>query len=417
MRAFTYLGAVLCGWTVILPSAAAAPMTLSLSEAVAMARQNAPDVRMAEGMLHQAQARRVGAGVIMPVNPRVYAEARPAITGSPWELGYAANMENQFEVFGAPAARVREAQQYAKMADAGLQLERYNTQYRTCQLYIELQLGQQLLLELEQMLVQARRVLHASEHRLQQGAGSDIDVAAAKLELSELVLAQQHETAQQTNLQMQLRQLLNLAPTQAIILSTPVQSAPATIARTDAMQQALIQRPELTVIRERLLALAARRNTLKAEIRPKVGIFTGVDQAPLSPAFGQLGVSIELPVARRNATDLAIVSATETYEEKHLQLELERIERDLTVAQEKLKVYREQLVTLDEDALPAAQHAMTLVESGWLAGRFDIFRVVNAARNLTRLRTLKLHILGTAWKERIALAHAMGIQDPSGVVP
>jgi outer membrane protein TolC len=62
--------------------------------------------------------------------------------------------------------------------------------------------------------------------------------------------------------------------------------------------------------------------------------------------------------------------------------------------------------------VPAAERTLELVEQGWLAGRFDVFRVATAARDLVRVRAARLDALEMAWRARIALDRAAG-----GVTP
>ena len=51
---------------------------LSLEQAMEYAAQHAPQVRIAESTLLEAKASRAGAGVVLPANPRLFAEGRAA---------------------------------------------------------------------------------------------------------------------------------------------------------------------------------------------------------------------------------------------------------------------------------------------------------------------------------------------------
>jgi outer membrane protein TolC len=55
-----------------------------------------------------------------------------------------------------------------------------------------------------------------------------------------------------------------------------------------------------------------------------------------------------------------------------------------------------------------AERTLALVETGWRSGRFDIFRVTTAARDVARVRSLRLDALEAAWLDRIALERATG---------
>src|SRR4051794_12300870 len=75
---------------------------VSLEQAMAIAESRAPEVVMARHATREASARRVGAGVIMPTNPRVQFDLRPPITGGTiGDIGYAATLEAPFDIGGA----------------------------------------------------------------------------------------------------------------------------------------------------------------------------------------------------------------------------------------------------------------------------------------------------------------------------
>ncbi len=95
---------------------AAVPLSLSLPDALARAKASGPEVTRAHFAAREADARRVGAGLVMPANPRLAVDARPLISGGSGSLGYAATLDFLFDVGGAPRARVREAARFSDVA-------------------------------------------------------------------------------------------------------------------------------------------------------------------------------------------------------------------------------------------------------------------------------------------------------------
>ena len=91
-----------------------------------------------------------------------------------------------------------------------------------------------------------------------------------------------------------------------------------------------------------------------------------------------------------------------------LEIEARRIVRDVFASRSAYESRREQLRILTEGALSNAERTLELVETGWRSGRFDIFRVTAAARDLARVRGLRLDLLEAVWMERIALDRAVG---------
>jgi outer membrane protein TolC len=89
--------------------------------------------------------------------------------------------------------------------------------------------------------------------------------------------------------------------------------------------------------------------------------------------------------------------------------------RDVVAARAAYETRRRELQSLRDAALPAAERTLELVEVGWRSGRFDIFRVTNAARDVARVRGLRLDALEAAWMERIAVERAIGGAAPSSI--
>jgi outer membrane protein TolC len=58
--------------------------------------------------------------------------------------------------------------------------------------------------------------------------------------------------------------------------------------------------------------------------------------------------------------------------------------------------------------MPAAERAFALIERGWKAGRFDVFRLTAAARDVVRVRAQHLDVLEAAWLARVELDRASG---------
>jgi hypothetical protein len=111
------------------PRAAPSAIVLTRERAIEMARERAPEVRLAVHRVREAEATRVGAGLVMPANPRLAVEARPSILKSEYpsrQLGYSAVLDTLFEVGGAPSARVREAGLRARSSQLEAEVVRFH---------------------------------------------------------------------------------------------------------------------------------------------------------------------------------------------------------------------------------------------------------------------------------------------------
>lgn len=380
---------------------AATPVELSLEEAMERAADRAPLVQLAASVERQAVASGVGAGVLLPANPRLYGEVR-ADRGRGTD-GYAAGIEAPFELFGGAAARVDEARRRAQAAAADLAIERQAARYRAWELYLELALAAQRLSEADAAIEIAARIAEASARQLEAGASSEIDLAVATASLAEQRALRGAVLAGREELVLALRELIDLPPDAALVLSTSAGAVPACGPGAPDPGERVGQNPELAAIRARIELLERGRVRLEREARPKVSVLLGVDAAPGSPAYGQLGIGLELPVAQRNQGPRAVAAEQLGAEQLRLALATRRLVRELEARQRACTARASEVRLLTEEAIPAARRNLELVERGWRAGKFDLFRVTSATRDLVRLAQARLDVLSAAWREHITI--------------
>jgi cobalt-zinc-cadmium efflux system outer membrane protein len=393
----------------VVSPAAGAPLSLTLKEAMARAEERAPDVVLAGYALREVKAQRIGAGILFPVNPRIQADARPLVTsGTLQDTGYAAALELYFDPGGAPRARVREAERASDVATADLSLERLRGRIAAWTAYLQVRVAETRIEETKALLTIGERILRASEQRGAAGASGDIEETLATTDLGLLRAAIASAGRQREEHLATLRDLLDLPATQEIVLTTPLDEPPAPPDKEAIVARALTSRPELAQIRARLAFLDARYERLGRERAPRLGAYMGVDAAPVSPVFGFLGLSIELPVFQRNQGPRAVVDVARATEAERQELQARRILREVAAIYTAYESRRTELTLIAGTAVPAAERTLELVEQGWLAGRFDVFRVATAARDVARVRASRLDALEAAWLSRIALDRAAG---------
>lgn len=408
--ALAWLLALLATLTVMPNEARAeAPLSLSLKDALERAEQRAPEVVLAGRAVREAQAQRTGAGIILPVNPRLTVEARPLLTAGPFgELGYASSLEMLFDLGGAPRARVVEAERAAGVATADLSLERLRGRIAAWVAYLQVRIAETRIDETRALVAIGERILNASKQRGAMGASGDIEETLASADLGQLRASIAAASRQREEHLATLRDVLDLPMTQPIVLTTPLDDPPPPPDEETLLRRAVEMRPELAQIRARLALLEARYERLGRERFPKIGGYVGVDAAPVSPVFGILGIAIELPFAQRNQGPRAVTDAARATEMERQEIQARRILREVTALHAAYGSRRVELELIEKTAVPAAVRTLELVEVGWLAGRFDVFRVATAARDVARVRAARLDALEGAWMARIALDRAAG---------
>jgi len=387
---------------------ASAPLSLSLPEALARAKVDGPEVTRARFAVREADARRVAAGLIMPVNPRLAVDARPLISGGSGTMGYGATLDFLFDVGGAPRARVREAARWSAVAQAELDMSRASARVRALSSYVAAQIAQLRIIEADAGLVVARRVLDATQRRVNAGAGSELDASSAQLQVAELEAARMAFERDVATSLMDLRDALDLESDVPLTLTSSVVEVPRVEEVSALLQRALTSHPELKTIQARVALWSATEERLRKELFPKLGFYAGVDSAPLSPTYGVLGLSVELPVAQRNQGLRAQSARARESAEADLALEARLLRRAVLAALSSYESSRRELERLSSQAVPAAERTLSFAEAGFQAGRFDVFRLLAAARDSLRVRASRIDAIEAAWVARIELERAVG---------
>jgi outer membrane protein, heavy metal efflux system len=384
-------------------------LSLSLADALESARKRAPEVALAEHAIRQAEARGVGAGLIMPVNPRLSFDVRPPLeSGSYRDSGYAALLEFTFEAGGAPHARVKEAEREVGVARADFALDRASARLRAFTAYVRVQIAELRIAEAGYALQISKRLLDAAEHRVRVGAASELEQASAELEFAQVRASEVASIRDRDLRLMELRDALDLTPTVELRLTSPILDPPELADVARLLDHAARRHPLLSALKARAELLEATQARLEKELFPRLGLYTAIDAAPLSPTYGVLGVSIELPCVQRNQGPRAVVERAQDALHARVELEARRLARNVVAAWDGYRSRRLELEHLTQNALPVAERTLLYAEAGWQAGRFDLFRLLAAARDALRVRAGRIDVLEAAWLARIDLERAVG---------
>ena len=391
-------------------AAAAEQLRLTLHDALERANQRAPELVLADLQIREVGARRAGAGILLPENPQLNIEARPAVTGGSFfgDMGYGGSLNAMFDLGGAPSARVKEVERDVELANASRNISRIEARLRVYSAYLEAQLAGLRASEAKRGIELAERVLDAATKRIEAGAGADFERASAEVELARVRVHEQAALREREQALMTLRDGLDLPASLDLELTTAAESPSELAPVATYLQSAEKNHPDLLVIEARTRSLLATRTRLEREVFPKLGLVAGVDAAPVSPIFGILGITGELPVAQRNQGPKAVVARELETEEARLDLQRRRIFRDIRAAWDAHSRRAAEYAVLSESALPAAERSFELADAGWRAGRFDWFRVALAARDLVELRSARIQALSALWNARVVLARARG---------
>lgn len=389
--------------------ATANSVALRLEDVRTRARERAVEVLRARSEAAQAALRAEGVAKVLRANPRLQADLRPPVTGGTWhDSGYAAQAELLLDVSGASSARAGELRAESALLDRTADLRALEAELEAVRSYAAVSVAALRVKSAEELMRSAETLRAAAVARRQTGATGDIDVAVAEGELAESKALLAATQRAQWSASMALRTLLDLQAGDELSLTTPMTDAPAAMSATDVLARAAAARPELKLAQAREALLRVSSDRLGRETWPQFGIYGGLDAAPVSPVFGFVGLSVELPLVLRNrGAKLAVAKAIDT-EAARSAFELRQLERDVILAEQAYTQRTRELEVVLQEALPAAKRTRELVEIGWRAGRLDIFRVVASARDVARAERAYADALEGVWNERTVLARQVG---------
>ncbi|HKO50799.1 MAG TPA: TolC family protein, partial [Polyangiaceae bacterium] len=294
------------------------------------------------------------------------------------------------------------------VAQADIAMSRTSARVRALSGYVSAQIAELRISEADAALVVARRVLDATQRRVVAGAGSELDASSAQLQVAELEAARMAFERDRASSEMDLRDALDLESDVPLTLTSSVMDLPQVGDVNVLLQRALTTHPELKAIQARVALWSATEERLSAELFPKFGLYAGIDSAPLSPTYGVLGLTVELPVAQRNQGLRAQSARARESAEKDLDLEARLLQRAVMAALGSYDSSRRELDRLSSQAVPAAERTLSFAEAGFQAGRFDVFRLLAAARDSLRVRASRIDAIEAAWFARIELERAVG---------
>jgi cobalt-zinc-cadmium efflux system outer membrane protein len=409
-----------CGGAITTPAraqtapVAAGPAVLTLEDALARAETTSPLLRRARAERKALAAREVGASHILPSNPVVAGGAGPRREGPTPELRglqYFLHAEQMVEIGGQRGARREVVSKALRTAELREKTARAETRARIRAVYVGAQLAQAQIEAARQREELVTKLLDAVKARVAGGASSDVDLQLARLEKGSAARARVDAGLAAADAMARLRLLIGLPAAQPLTLTAGV-AVPAVPSAGLAVliDRARTQRTELATLVASQDEIDAEITLLNREVIPSPTLFVDVQRDLPGQIFVGGGLALPLPLWRRNQGPLALARAERT----RLDDERALMERDVALEVERAfqteGAQREMVKLLDHEVLPAAEAATTLMTEGWRAGKFDLFRLLQTARDASEARRLYLETLGLLWESTIALDRAVGAQ-------
>ena len=386
--------------------------TVSLEQALTRAEDASGLVRRARAEREVVAARDVGASLLLPTNPVLSGSAGPRHENDPGGrlagTSYAFHLEQQVEIAGQRGARRAEVARAVEVARWREVLARAEIHARVRAAYVGAQLAEAQIQAARRRVELVQRLVDGVQTRVQTGAASSVDLQLARIERGRAVRERLSAELAKASALAELRLLIGAAPERPLEVTAQVgqPSQPAPLGKLLVLARA--QRGELKVLAASHDELDAAIVRLKREAVPSPTLFLDVQRDLPGQLYVGGGVALPLPFWRRNQGELAVARAERTRLDTESDATEREIEAEVAAAYQGLATNVQIVQTLENDVLPAAEAAVELTTEGWRAGKFDLFRVIQASREASDARRNQLESLGELWNAAIAVDRATG---------
>ncbi len=403
------------GWS------SSAPQLLRVSDALRLAEENGAITVRSQNDLLRTDSRRVQAEQWLSQNPyfTFLGGYRRETTSDPVGTGfqYQIHLEQALEVFGQRSARRSVAAAQREVAQTLLAAARLDSRAQVLSAYVRsVLLSQQVEVSRRRELL-AGQLLESAQTRRDLGATGEVEVNLAKIEIGRVSAnVTEAELLHQTQVAL-LKQICGLqgeATVQLVNIPDSPFSGELVLEVEHLRELSQQNRPELMTLQRRKLELSAERIRLSREASPLVVASADLQRDLPGQMFfgGTLGVT--LPIWSRNQGPLALVSAEERALQSEQRLLAVRIDNEVSLSRRKLLLLRDTVANFQRDILPPAEQNVELLRRGWQAGKFDLFRVITASRELAEARIHYLSLQRDLWDAAIELERAVGAPLLSG---
>jgi outer membrane protein TolC len=359
------------------PAAAAAPLRLTLSDAIAAALHNATSVELARtaearsrvarqealsGLLPQAEAR-----VIRSSNEVNLATFGFSLPGLPPVIGpfpvIDAQLTAAMELFNLAALRRYQATRAG--AEAGrfaVQQAEHDVAAAAGRLYVMIERADAQVASRQADVTLFEQLAKVANDEFSAGTGTRLDVAQANVQVARAREALLRARNDRQSAQLALLSVMGADQSQDVVIADPLPAPPAAPALADALASARTRRPELQALEQQERASRLVLEAARARYLPSLGLnFTGdiggnhLDELHSSRTIAAVA---SVPVFRgdiraniqRAKLDLEDVRARRAGEERDVEqqvrtsiLTLQNTEERVAVASETAKVAEEAL--------------------------------------------------------------------------
>jgi cobalt-zinc-cadmium efflux system outer membrane protein len=390
---------------------------LSIEEALHLGQNNLPQLVMAWAEQKVVESGKTGAALWFSQNPLFTAMLgkRTETTQDPTAKGfqYQVHVEQAFEIAGPRFARLAAWAAKVDVAEAQTELAHVETRALLQTAYMQAALSEQRVVVAQNREALANQFLASAATRLQLGATGALEVNLAQIEKGRVQADRVQAQIDASNRHTLLKVLCGIEHGTQLSLSTPhlllPQFAKPITDLEELIALANANRADLRALDKQKAALAEESGRLRREAFPNLLLAFDYQRDLPGQVFVGGTVGLSLPVWNRNQGPLAQVAAQERKRQAEERLLRNRIVGEVAQAHARVVLLRSQVETFRKDVLPPSENNIDLLQRGWQAGKFDLFRVIAASRELADTRLRGLSLLEELWSAALELERAVGV--------
>lgn len=390
-------------------SAAAEPITLNA--AITRAVSAHPDVGIAEADVGASQGRSLAAKT-RPYNPELGISAAPVRVAGSTFTDYEVTLGQTFELGGKRARRVGVASAELSSARARKDWTRREVELRARRAYYLAALDRALVATAKDAQVAADEAKEATEERLRQKAGTQLEVNVASADVGRARRALLDAERTYLVARAELGAAVGAKPGEDL---EPAEDAPLPpeppAAEDPIVSGALAARPDLRAVRFQRDAAAAGVALADAEATPDVGVSVGYSrERDPDQTFHRFSInlSIPLPIFDRKQGQRAVARAELNRAEIVDTAVRWQAERDIRTTFRAYQKAREAVLAFDLDVVGKLDENLKLARESFQTGKIGLLEFNVVRRNLVETRIAYLEARREAIEALIALELAAG---------
>ena len=385
---------------------------LTLEQAVSMALSTSPALRSAAQSVAIAEGAKLQAGAYP--NPEVSLLREGMRRGARTDT---VQVSQALELGGKRGARIAVADYDRALAVSDVSVGRSELRADVTVAYMEALIAQERVDRASASLKLANSATNAASRRVTAGkispleqTRSNVAEASARLELSqaksELVQAYRNLAALWGSTAALDRSLVTPDIEQAVLPSL------------GELQAKLDASPQMLRARTQIAREEAQVRLERAQRIPDLTVTVGTKKdTELGRSQTVVGLSVPLPLFNRNQGNL--LSALRRVDKAKTEVEVEhlRLSQALSSAHLRAELSQEQIVSMRQEILPAAQQAFEAAVTGFELGKFGFIDVLDAQRTLFQNRALYLRAVSDRYRSIADLQRYVAAEDSAGILP